>query len=229
MFRLSRALLCVTLAGFAATGCISPPSKEPKKAEVSDTTLWTLSSPDFTASGPLPSAFGCDGTGENPELDWNDGPDGTQSYAVVLKDISLTARMPDAATLSSAYYWAIWNVGPSSHQIPRGLSAAVNPPEVAGAEQWSPGAGAGYLAPCPNAEASGSAPRVTDHFAFTLYALPTPELDVVFDGDVNHAEAVDQELKRVALREVDLLFTSDAAHGAEGSGGAAGSAGAAAE
>jgi len=215
----------VTLAGCAVMGCLSPPSKAPKKAEVSNTTLWTLSSDDFTSSGAIPAAFTCAGSGKNPELDWNAGPDGTQSYAVVLKDISIIEQMPDPVTLSSAYYWALWNVPATTLEIPRGVSASATPPEVEGATQWSAADGSSYVAPCPNGAASEeSATPVTHHFAFTLYALSTPSVAMDLDGGANFAETLDQHLKTVALGDVNLLFTSDAS--VEMGGGGAGGSGA---
>jgi phosphatidylethanolamine-binding protein (PEBP) family uncharacterized protein len=220
MARSSPALLGATLAGFVTLGCVTPPSKGDKKPDLSDTTLWTLSSPDVATGGALPASFTCGGSGEHPELAWNAGPEGTQSYALVLKDSSIIERMPDAATMSSAYYWALWNVPAAARQVPRGSSDLTAAPELEGSMQWSKAGDAAYLAPCPNAGAG--APPVTDHFVFTLYALPTPEVEAMLEPGANYAETLDRYLKTVALDEVNLLFTSDAAADASGAGGAGG-------
>ncbi len=226
MFRPSLGLRCATLAGFVTLGCITPPSKGDKKPDLSNETVWALSSPDVAVGEPMPARFTCEGSGENPELDWNDGPSGTQSYAIVLKDISITGKMPDdPATLSSAYTWAIWNVPATVRQIPHGLSALPTPPEVeGGAQQWSSDGRFHYLPPCPNADPNiEPSKRVTDHFAFTLYALSTPVVLTALDPVQNQAQELDQYLKTAALHDVNLLFTSDAAleTGGDGAGGSA--------
>jgi phosphatidylethanolamine-binding protein (PEBP) family uncharacterized protein len=233
MLRPAPGLLSATLAGFVMLGCVTPPSKGDKKPDLSNTTVWALSSPDVTVGESMPPQFTCEGSGENPELDWNDGPDGTQSYAIVLKDISITEKMPaDPATLSSAYTWAIWNLSAPVRQIPHGLSAAANPPELdGGAQQWSSDGRFRYLPPCPNAEPNiEPSKRVSDHFSFTLYALPTPVVLGALDPAQNEAQELDNYVKTVALHDVNLLFTSDAALETGGGGaGGNGAGGAAAE
>jgi phosphatidylethanolamine-binding protein (PEBP) family uncharacterized protein len=221
MVRPSPALLGATFAGCVAFGCVTPPSKGDKKPDLTNTTLWTLKSEDFSGGATIPAAFTCEGAGKSPELEWNAGPDGTQSYALVLKDISIIERMPDAATRSGAYYWALWNVPATTLQIPQGLSASLNPPEVEGATQWST-AGSGYAAPCPNGASEGAATPALDHFVFTLYALPSPTVDAKLDSGGNVAEALDANLRTAALGDVDLLFTSNARLETGGAGGAGG-------
>ncbi len=218
MHRFSRTLAgVIVVAGYACTGCISVKSDDDSSKSSASVDSWTLTSPDFTSGGAMPPAFTCNGgdfaSGANPELDWTGGPDGTQSYALVLKDISITARM-DATTLSDGYSWDIWNIPASTTELPHDLSDDEFPAEVAGARQWSLQNQFGYLPPCPNGDPTVQASmRVTDQYAFTLYAVPTTTLaDPAYDPDTsNYVEILDLYLKKVALKDVDLLFTSNAA------------------
>jgi len=198
-----------------------------KKADTSDdsnsndtdTSTWPLTSPDFTGGEAMPYAFTCNGgdfaSGENPELDWSGGPS-AQSYALVLKDISITARM-DPATVSHGYHWAIWNIPAATQQIPHGLSDDEFPPEVEGARQWAIRDQFGYFPPCPNSDPTADPTTLaTDHYAFTLYAIPTatiadPQPD---PNEPNYTRTLDDYLKTIAVGETELLFTSDAASSA---------------
>lgn len=216
MFRPSLALFAAALTGLATFGCVTPPSKGDKKPDLSNTVLWTLSSPDFAGSGIIPDEFTCNGqefgSGRNPELAWNDGPDGTQSYALVLKDISITEQMPDAATMSSAYYWALWDIPAETRQIAHDLSHEEKPPELAPAQQWSEYQ-LGFVPPCPNSDPSlPASSRAAHHFAFTLYALPVEKQEQKLERqNPNYTQTLDAYLKKTALGAVDLIFTTNAA------------------
>lgn len=217
MYRPSLALACATLAGFLSVGClVKKDSKKDTSTSATDATPWAFSSPDFDGGASMPPAFTCDGgdfgSGSNPELDWTDGPAAAKSYAVVLKNISIVEKMD--ATTSDGYQWAIWNIPATVRQIPQGLSDDEFPPEVTGARQWAKLDQFGYFPPCPNGDpAAAPASRVTDHYTFTLYALPADALaGPKFDPKhPNYVQTLDDYLKPLAIQELELLFTSDAA------------------
>ncbi|HTQ04686.1 MAG TPA: YbhB/YbcL family Raf kinase inhibitor-like protein [Polyangiaceae bacterium] len=216
MHRFSLALLGASFA-VGLSACVGKSDSSATSIPVIDTSSLSLSSPDFGAGEAMPLEFTCDGgdfgSGANPELDWKPGPDGTKSYALVLKDISITARM-DATTLSHGYHWAIWNIPSTTTAVPHDLSDAEFPPEVAGARQWAIRDQFGYFPPCPNSDPTvAAADEVTDTYTFALYAIPTETLkDPAYDAATpNYVETLDAYLKTVAIKAGELLFTSDAA------------------
>lgn len=143
---------------------------------------FTLTSTAFAASASIPSIHTCDGTNESPPLAWSDAPAGTQSYAVVMRDLSLGA--------SPNYHWVIYDIPAATTSLPQGVQAVASPPIPSGAKQtyWSFGAQYSYLGPCP--------PSGTHDYQFTVYAFATPTLAVGAPGtDPAAADAVIQANK----------------------------------
>jgi len=204
------------LAGWGAAGCSSSNSNGD-----GGSSGWVLTSPAFADGAALPTSATCEGkafgTGESPEFDWTSGPSGTQSYALVFKDLSILA-MDAAATLDHAYHWAIWDIPASVHQLPANLSGAEFPTDVPGARQWSSVNPFGYLGACPNpvppdADAGAAPPPVTDNYSFTLYAINVPILAYPPDpsaGD-NYVHPLDDYLLGHNIGTTLLHATSNAA------------------
>ena len=75
----------------------------------------SLTSDAFRDGQPIPSKYSCDGADETPALEWDEPPDGTKSFALVIDD-------PDAPAAPSA-------IGACSTSRPRlGRSAAASAP-----------------------------------------------------------------------------------------------------
>jgi phosphatidylethanolamine-binding protein (PEBP) family uncharacterized protein len=115
----------------------------------------------------------------SPQLNWSAGPEGTQSYAIVFRDMTLTTgSMLD----ERGYHWAIYDVPASVLSLPKALRSGNPITAVPGAVQFSgPLFNDGFVGPCPSwGVAPGSpllgmdpAPTVkTDTYHFTVYALP---------------------------------------------------------
>jgi phosphatidylethanolamine-binding protein (PEBP) family uncharacterized protein len=195
------------LAGLIAAGCGS-------NGEGQD---WKITSPAFADGAPLPAGATCDGkafgTGVSPELNWTDGPDDTRSYALVFKDTTLEAAT-DPVAHDHAYHWAIWDIPATTLKLPASLGSAEFPTEVPGARQWSSVNQYGYLGSCPNPiPGDGTTPKVTDHYAFVLYAINVDILAYPADpapGD-NYVQPLDDYLKTHNIGKVQLTATSDAA------------------
>ncbi len=170
--------------GLLALGCSSDDAEEPAAT-------FTLTSPAISDGQAVPAEYTCVGKNfpfsgmppvdhTSPELSWSAGPAGTQSYAIVFRDVTLTT----GTTIDErGYHWAIWNIPASVRSLPRALPSGNPVATVTGAKQFS---GAlfnnGYVGPCPSwGVAPGSpllgmdpAPVVkTDSYTFTVYALPT--------------------------------------------------------
>src|SRR6478609_9695156 len=114
------------------------------------------------------------GSNKSPELDWTAGPSGTQSYAIVLHDLTnLMGSKPFV-------HWVIWNIPGATRMLPAGLDTMAMPSVPAGASQRSY-AGNGY-------QGSGACGNV---YEFVLYALPTATITPTGTGQAAVADALD--------------------------------------
>jgi phosphatidylethanolamine-binding protein (PEBP) family uncharacterized protein len=96
------------------------------------------------------------GSNKSPELAWTAGPSGTQSYALVLQDLT------NVMNGKPFVHWALWNIPGATRMLPAGLETTAMPMVPAGSSQRS-FSGNGY-------QGSGKCGNV---YEFVLYALPT--------------------------------------------------------
>lgn len=104
--------------------------------------------------------------GGSPPLEWNAGPEGTQSYAVVLQDLAATGDR------NSIVQWTIFNIPGDVTALPGSIPEGEEVVEVEGARQFS-----SYRAPGP----PGLDPPVTpvsgedwiSLYTFQIFALDT--------------------------------------------------------
>jgi len=83
-----------------------------------------LTSPDFTAGGPLPGfAWSSSRSGEDrhPTLEWSQPPAGTLSFAISCLD-------PDAPTGSGFWHWAAYDLPADTRRLESGDGTAKNLP-----------------------------------------------------------------------------------------------------
>ena len=122
-----------------------------------------MTSPAFAAGAIIPKVHSCDGGGESIPLAWSGAPSRTQSYAVVMRDLSLPG--------TSNYHWVIWDIPAGTTSLPQGIAKQAQPGTPAGAKQtaWSFGEQIGYGHMCP--------PIGTTHdYELSAYAFPTATL-----------------------------------------------------
>lgn len=165
------------------------------------TAAFTLSSPAFDGEdgcGPGDDAEQCDlfpdettdfaGDNVSPELAWSGVPEGTQSFAIALHDLSFT-QGGDPFT-----HWVMWNIPASATGLPEGLPEGQEPdaPAPEGSEQVSIGDDNGFFG-------SGAAGNV---YEFVLYALSTPSID----PDSDDPDAVEEFLEE--LDDAEVLGTA---------------------
>lgn len=131
-----------------------------------------LTTPDFPPGGAIPETFvfdgfGCSGDNVSPALAWSDAPAGTESFALMVHD-------PDAPTGGAGFWhWIVLDLPATVSELPQGAGAAGGETLPEGARTIDNDYGiAGWGGPCPP-EADGP-----HRYNFTLYALPTPSLDV---------------------------------------------------
>lgn len=163
-------------AGSAAAGASSGGSGG------ASSTGFTLTSPAWTAMAgcaadmaalcpvfPKENIATQGGGNKSPELDWTEGPSGTQSYAIVLQDLTnITGGKPFV-------HWAMWNIPGATRMLPAGLETTAMPSVPAGSSQKS-FSGNGY-------QGSGKCGNV---YEFVLYALTT----ATYAGATNSQTAV---------------------------------------
>lgn len=82
-------------------------------ASLANAQEFTLTSPDIQGqltSNQVFAGFGCNGQNISPQLNWQNAPEGTKSFAVTVYD-------PDAPTGSGWWHWLIFNVPASTNQL----------------------------------------------------------------------------------------------------------------
>lgn len=140
-----------------------------------------IGSTEFADGAQLPSQYTCDGKrfgeGYSPYLMWSDGPAGTQSYALIFIDTTLTERTPPDL---NGYHWMMWNIPTSVNALPEQLSNDAQPAAMAGATQYGAHfARNGYFGPCPNIGNGNE----THDYTFVVYAMPQESISVNFQGN----------------------------------------------
>ena len=115
----------------------------------------TISSKSFANGGSIPKKFTCDGQDVSPELSWNEGPAGTNSFALLADD-------PDAP-VGNWNHWTLWNAPPESRGLPEGTSKTAQLAD--GTHQGiNDFPTIGYNGPCPP-------PGKPHRYYFKLFAL----------------------------------------------------------
>ena len=120
------------------------------------------------------NAFGCSGQNISPELNWENAPAGTKSFAITLYD-------KDAPTGSGFWHWVVFDIPANIHELKSNAGNVSLNLLPAGATQGKTDYGVpGYGGPCPP---PGHGPH---QYVFTVYALKTEKLG----PDANASAAV---------------------------------------
>jgi Raf kinase inhibitor-like YbhB/YbcL family protein len=114
----------------------------------------------------IAGTFGCSGANKSPQLEWQNAPAGTQSFAVTIYD-------PQAPTGSGWWHWLIFDIPASTHELKQGAgNPSVNLAPVGSIQGITDYGVTGYGGPCPP-------PNDAPHgYVITVYALKTTKLGV---------------------------------------------------
>jgi hypothetical protein len=130
-----------------------------------------VTSAAFSAGGPIPTRFTCDGEDVSPELTWTNAPPETSCFVLVLHD-------PDAPKAGGFTHWLVYNIPATVTRIAENVPHNASLPGI-GTQGRNDSGKIGYLGPCP--------PSGTHRYFFRLYAL-NQVLDVA--PGVTHRELV---------------------------------------
>lgn len=157
--------------------------------ELVATLPFVLTSSAFRDGDRLPASYRCERNGQSPPLAWSAGPSGTQSYALVFRDLS-----------APRYHWVVYDIPSAVRELVAGLPIAAHPARPSGARQAENYRGeAGYVGPC---NLLG-----INQFELTLYALEVQRL-ALHDPHGMSAERVHEHLEQRHLARSCLTVTS---------------------
>ncbi|MCH2157346.1 MAG: YbhB/YbcL family Raf kinase inhibitor-like protein [Oleiphilaceae bacterium] len=112
------------------------------------------------------NGFGCSGENISPELNWQNAPEGTKSFAITMYD-------KDAPTDGGWWRWLVFNIPSDTTALPENAGKTDAKLAPKGSIQIKTSFGAtGYGGACPP---EGDRPH---QYLFTVYALNTETLDV---------------------------------------------------
>lgn len=149
MLRRALAVLALTLALSACGGDDNGPSSTQPAADQPPISF-QMQSNAFAHEGEIPVRYTCDGEDISPPLFWEDPPDGTQAFALIMDD-------PDAPG-GAFTHWVYFDIPGEARSLPEAISSGTG---VNGTNSFGE---AGYSGPCP--------PQGEQHgYVFTLTAL----------------------------------------------------------
>ncbi len=150
-------VVVVGIAFFLFTRKAEPPAAPDASAGPG----FRLTSPAFAEGEAIPARYTCNGRNVSPPLSWENPPEGTVSFALLVDD-------PDAPGLGAFIHWMIADLSAGLRELPEDVPQGANISSPVAATQGDNGFDeAGYGGPCPppGDEAHG--------YVFTLYALDT--------------------------------------------------------
>jgi Raf kinase inhibitor-like YbhB/YbcL family protein len=107
----------------------------------------------------IPKEYRCQNP--SPPLSWTAGPSGTQSYAIVFKDVTRPQQI--------VMHWVIYDIPSTVTSLPMNVPSGAMPAMPAGAKQGpNYSSQPRYAGPC--------APSGTNTYKFTLYAVDAATL-----------------------------------------------------
>ncbi|OHB17990.1 MAG: hypothetical protein A2749_00145 [Parcubacteria group bacterium RIFCSPHIGHO2_01_FULL_45_26] len=112
---------------------------------------------DFGEGDKIPKEYTCDGEGVSPALVWEEVPDGTKSFALIVDDPDIPDIVKKRLGIEKFDHWVLYNIPIDCRAVPRG--------EKVGLGGFNSSGDTKYTGPCP--------PDREHRYFFKLYALDT--------------------------------------------------------
>jgi Raf kinase inhibitor-like YbhB/YbcL family protein len=182
----------------AALAAQDTPKKLAGEILDSEGTLEVIS-PVVESGGRLPRRYSAYGEDFSPALSWSEGPDGTESYVVLMED-------PDAGEPKPFVHWVLYNVPADVTDLREGIPGAAALTKPKGARQTANSRGSfGYFGPRPPADGD-------HHYHFQVFALDAP-LDL--SPGASRKDVLEAMRGRVLAKgDLVAIFRKPAANGA---------------
>jgi len=146
---------------------------------------FTLSSPEVTDDGILPTEYTCDGASSTLPLTWSGAPAGTQSYAIIMHH---TASPEDVH-----WYWVLYGIPAEVTQLSKN-SVGIGTLGANSVNRKNE-----YTPPC----SKGPGPKV---YTYTVYALSAQPQLAVPASQVNR-EVLLEAIQNITLASAELNVT----------------------
>ena len=127
----------------------------------------------FTLGDYIPSKFTCDGIDVSPHLKWENVPEGTKSFVIIMDD-------PDAP-VGVWDHWVLYNIPANLRELKEGIDPS-SIGAICGRNSW-PSDNLRYRGPCPP-------PGKPHRYFFKIYAVDIPT-------DFEKGLSKDEVLKRI--------------------------------
>ncbi|MDP3970858.1 MAG: YbhB/YbcL family Raf kinase inhibitor-like protein [bacterium] len=124
--------------------------KDNRGLNINQDSTMQLTSSDFTHESSIPMEFSCDGADLSPELSWNEAPEATKSFVLIVRD-------PDAPMKKEWIHWIVKNISADTRSV------AQNAVPAGGIEVVNDFKKTSWGGPCP--------PDGEHRYFFVLYAL----------------------------------------------------------
>ena len=150
----------------------------------------TLKSSAFDNGAEIPLRYTCSGDDVSVPLNWEDAPEGTRSFVLIIDDPD--APDPEAPKMVWVH-WVLYNIPPDINSLAEHITSATLPPgTIEGINDWQR---PGYGGPCP--------PVGRHRYFHKLYAL-----DSVLEG-LNRATRADVEaaMQGHIIAQAELIGT----------------------
>jgi hypothetical protein len=165
-----------TLGIFLLISIIGLKSFTQKKKELSGGTDMELFCKEFKHNGTIPQKFTCQGKDVNPQLTWENVPEGTKSLALSIKD-------PDAP-IGTFVHWLVYDIPKDKRTIEEN--------SIPGEQVKNHFNQKDYGGPCP--------PSGEHRYYFRLYALDTDTL-----GKIENMDEFDKKVQEHAIEKAELM------------------------
>ena len=141
-----------------------------------------LKSPAFAHNTSIPKEYTCNGADLSPQLVWDDVPEHTKSFVLIMDD-------PDAP-MGLWVHWVLFNIPSYCHELQKASGTPLQ--AISAKNSWGR---TGYGGPCP--------PSGTHRYFFKLYAL-----DILLNLDKNATKTeVEHAMRDHILAQAELIGT----------------------